>query len=134
MAEIFRDILIIEFKCSTELSIDRLVDELCKSVGSSMCTVIPKLKNIDTKEIIQAFLRLLYLMRKGRSKIHNIGIGLLLHLFGETQIFRIASRVDEYRVKDGFILIAEVEDVRGILNKVENFAEMVRESQLCSRS
>jgi len=132
VAAIFKDILIIEFKCGTERSIDSLVDELCKSIGSSVCTVIPKLKNIDAEDIVQAFLRLLYLMRKGRSKIRNIGIGLLLHLFGETQIFRVASRINECRVKDYFILIAEVEDVRGVLNKVKTFAEMVRESQLCS--
>jgi len=132
VAAIFRDILIIEFKCSTELPIDRLVDELCKSIGSSVCTVIPKLKNIDAEDIVQAFLRMLHLMRKGRSKIHNIGIGLLLHLFGETQIFRVASKIDEYRVKDYFVLIAEVDDVRGILNRVENFDEVIRESRLCS--
>jgi len=132
VAAIFRDILIIEFKCRTELSIDRLLDVLCKSVESSVCAVIPKLNNIDTEDIVQAFLRLLYLMRKGRSKIRNIGIGLLLQLFGETQIFRVTSRIDEYRVKDYFILIAEVEDFRRILNKVEIFAEMVRESRLCS--
>jgi len=132
VAAIFKDVLIIEFKCSTELPIDRLVDGLCKYIGSSVCTVIPKLKSIDAEDIVQAFLRLLYLMRKGRSKIHNIGIGLLLHLFGETQIFRVTSRIDEHRVEDYFILVAEVEDVREILNKVENFAEIVREFRLCS--
>jgi len=132
VATIFKDILVIEFKCSTELPIDRLVDGLCKSIGSSVCTVIPKLKNIDAEDIVQAFLRLLYLMRKGRSKIRNIGIGLLLHLFEETQIFRVASRIDEYKVKDRFVLIAEVEDVRGIVNKAESFAEMIRGSRLCS--
>jgi len=132
VAAIFRDILVIEFKCNTELPIDRLADELCKFVGSPVCAVIPKLKNIDAEDIVQAFLRMLYLMRKGRSKIRNIGIGLLLHLFEETQIFRITSKIDEYRVGDYFILIAEVEDVCGILNRIENFAEMVREFRLCS--
>jgi len=132
VAAIFRDILVIEFKCSTELPIDRLADGLCKSVGGPVCAVIPKLKNIDVEDIVQSFLRMLYLMRKGRSKIRNIGIGLLLHLFGETQIFRVTSRIDEHRVKDYFILIAEVEDLRGILNRIENFAEIIRESRLCS--